>query len=181
VTTVPSHADTDAAGRAVPADQAFLVDADAFDPSATVADRAAIAAWIPHRHEMALLDRVVWVADDKSAAVAAWAVKDDEFWVRGHFPEMPMLPGVLMVEAGAQLACYLYNILLGRPQPAAFLRIEDAVFRHSVAPGQTLFVFCREVKRSARRFISDIQGVVDGRVVFSARIHGINIQLKRKP
>ena len=124
---------------------------------------------------MALLDRVVWKEDAGLRGIAAMKIKGDEFWVRGHFPKQPMLPGVLMVEAGAQLSCYLYNLGQKTPQLAAFLRIENAAFRRSVTVGEELFLLCDVVKASDRRFISNIQGVVDDQVCFEARISGMRI------
>ncbi|GJM19053.1 MAG: beta-hydroxyacyl-ACP dehydratase [Phycisphaeraceae bacterium] len=160
-------------------ERSVLFDLAGIDMGAVVASRAEIGEMNRHRHEMALLDRVVWVDDDLTRGVAAWDVRPDEFWVRGHFPDRAMLPGVLMVEAGAQLGCYMYNKHHGASQLAAFLRIEDAVFRRSVEPGQTLLVLCKGVKRSGRRFISDIQGVCGGHVTFQARIHGMKLDGRR--
>lgn len=161
------------------AERSLLFSIEDIDTSAVVASREQIGEMNPHRHEMALLDRVVWVGEGFTRGVAAWDVKPDEFWVRGHFPDRPMLPGVLMVEAGAQLACYLYNKQHGSSQLAAFLRIEDTVFRRSVEPGETLVILCREIKRSARRFISELQGVCDGQVTFESRIHGMRLDNRR--
>lgn len=156
-------------------DRTFLLDLEGIDMTATIADRDAMFELIPHRFEMALLDRIVWAAEGGLSGVGAMKVKGDEFWVRGHFPSQPMLPGVLMVEAGAQLSCYLYNLRQQSPQLAAFLRIENAAFRRSVTVGEELFLLCDVVKASDRRFISDIQGVVDDQVCFEARISGMRI------
>lgn len=153
----------------------FLLDLEGIDLSATVADRDAMFQLIPHRHEMALLDRIVWAKEGGLSGIGAMKIRGDEFWVRGHFPNQPMLPGVIMVEAGAQLSCYLYNLRQQAPQLAAFLRIENAAFRRSVTIGEELFLLCDVVKASDRRFISDIQGVVDNQVCFEARISGMRI------
>lgn len=154
---------------------AFILDLDQVDLSATQADREAMFKLIPHRHEMALLDRIVWASDDGHQGVAVMKIRGDEFWVRGHFPNKPMLPGVLMVEAGAQLSCYLYNLQKDVPQIAAFLRIDDVVFRRSVDVGEELFLLCDVTKASDRRFVSNIQGVVGDQVCFEAKIAGMRI------
>lgn len=156
-------------------ERSLLIDLGGIDLSATLADKEAMFALIPHRHEMALLDRIVWASDSALTGVGAMKIRGDEFWVRGHFPSKPMFPGVLMIEAGAQLSCYLHNRRQPVPQLAAFLRIENAAFRRSVSVGEELFLLCDVVKASARRFISDIQGVVDGQICFEARISGMSM------
>ena len=91
----------------------------------------------------------------------------------GHFPGRPILPGVLMVEAGAQLASFLFHGRRNDDSIAGFTRIENAVFRGQVTPGHDLILLAREVKYQPKRFISDIQGVVDDRLVFESRITGM--------
>lgn len=152
-----------------------LLDLSVIDLSATAATREDMFKLIHHRHEMALLDRVVWVSEDQSEGVGSLKVRGDEFWVRGHFPSKPMFPGVMMVEAGAQLACYLYNRYYGELHLAAFLRIENAVFRRSLTVGEEMLVCCKGIKVTPKRFISSVEGVVDGQVCFEAKITGMRI------
>lgn len=160
--------------------QTLMFDVGAIDLDSIVADRAAIERLNPHRHEMALLDEVIWISDDQTCALGRHRCRPDAFWVRGHFPGKPMMPGVLQVEAGAQLVCYLWNIQQEIPQVAAFLRIEQTAFRRSVLPGEELLLLCREVKKGRRRFISDVQGVVDGQVAFESRITGMALDDHRE-
>jgi len=153
-----------------------LVDLSAIDLSATLATREQMFELIHHRHEMALLDRVIWANEDNTQGVGSVVVRGDEFWVRGHFPSKPMFPGVLMVEAGAQLSCYLYNRYFGQLHLAAFIRIENAAFRRSVTVGEEMLVLCKGEKVSPRRFITRVEGVVDGQICFEAKIVGMRIE-----
>lgn len=152
-----------------------LLDLSTIDLTACRFTKEFIGTMNPHRHAMALLDKVVWSLDDFTLGVAKWSVRPDEFWVPGHFPGKPMLPGVLQLEAGAQLAVFLYNIRQPRPVLCAFTRVDNCSFRGQVAPGDDLYIVCREIKRNSRRFISAAQGIVNGKIAFEAQIEGIRI------
>jgi len=152
-----------------------IFDLSGIDLDACAATREQMLTLIPHRHEMALLDRIIWHDDALLAGVACMDIRGDEFWVRGHFPQKPMLPGVVMIEAGAQLACYLHNKRMGALETAAFLRIDDAAFRRSVGVGERMILLCKAIRSSERRFISNIQGIVEGRVCFESKIAGMRI------
>ena len=158
----------------------LLIDLSEIDLHACHAGREDIDRMIPHRHEMALLDEVVWFSEDQTAAVAVQDVNADAFWVRGHFPTRALMPGVLMVEAGAQLACYMWNARQDTPRLAAFLRIDECSFRRSAVPGDRLLIACREVKCGRRRFVSDVQGVIHREsgldVAFEARVTGMAME-----
>ncbi len=184
----PSHAthDQDAANRLAapePTDsgavghKGLIFDVSGVDLSKRVLLRKDLERLNPHRGDMALLDAIVWHSDDFTRAVALKHTRDDEFWVKGHFPERPMFPGVLMIEAAAQVAVYLYNARLSEPMIAAFTRIENAVFRAPVIPGDDLFILCKEIKWSRRGFTCDVQGMINTahRVAFEARVSGLAI------
>src|SRR5258707_7869923 len=69
-------------------------------------DKEGIRKLLPQRFEMEQLDAIVF-ADWKNALIVGYKdVRADEFWVRGHMPDFPLMPGVLMCEAAAQLCSY---------------------------------------------------------------------------
>jgi 3-hydroxyacyl-[acyl-carrier-protein] dehydratase len=169
------HADQDQ-----DAPKGLLFDLGEIDLNGVVCDRKGLEAFNPHRGDMALLDSVIWRAPDGTMGLGVKKIRHDEFWVQGHFPGRPLFPGVLMIETGAQLACYMFNVRKNESTLAAFLRIENASFRSQVLPGDTLYILLREVKSQKRRFISQIQGVVplaDGtfRVAFDGLISGMSL------
>jgi 3-hydroxyacyl-[acyl-carrier-protein] dehydratase len=152
-----------------------LFDLSGIDLAARKYLRSEIEKYNPHRGDMSLLDAVVWTSPGFQQGIGYKPIRDTEFWVAGHFPGKPLFPGVLMIEAGAQLACFLYNIRRPDPKLVAFLRIEEASFRNAVQPGDDLYLLCNEVKIGTRRFVSDIQGIVGDKVAFDARISGMQI------
>lgn len=151
----------------------LLFDVSEIDISERCRSRKELEQWNPHRGVMALLDSLIWETPDHAQGLAVKHVREDEFWVSGHFPGKPMMPGVLQLEAGAQLACYMYIVRKEDPALAAFLRIENAAFRTMVKPGDDLYLLGKEVKSGSRKFVSDIQGLVNGQIAFDARITGM--------
>lgn len=150
-----------------------IIDISGVDLTRSVESREGIARYNPHRGQMALIDSIVWHSDDLLKGVGLWRVRADEFWVAGHIPGDPLMPGVLMIEAGAQLASYMYYKKSGVTWFAGFARIEDVSFRGRVVPGDEFYLLCNVTKFGLRRFEADVQGMVRGEITFGASITGL--------
>ena len=102
-------------------------------------------------------------------------VRDDEFWVRGHIPGRPLLPGVLMIEAAAQMSSLYYKYVQKDPRFLGFGAVDGVKFRGQVVPGDRLLLLGKAVEIRSRRAVFDTQGVVGDKLVFEARITGMPI------
>lgn len=152
---------------------AALFDVRAVDVAARVCDKDGIHAWIPHRGDMSLLDAIVHAGEGYREVIGLKQVREGEVWIPGHFPDLPLLPGVFMVEAAAQLMCWMFNIRRGECSPAAFLRINECSFRNSVTVGDDLYILAKEVKFGSRGYVAAVQGIIEGKIAFSAELSGM--------
>lgn len=129
----------------------------------------------PQAGAMRHLDHVIWLADDFKYSLGVKHVRHDEFWVPVHIPGRPLLPGVLMIEAAAQLCSIVHR---SRPETdksqfVGFTRCDGVAFRGQVVPGDTLYLLVEEISHKPKRFISAAQGIVNGSVIFEAKITGM--------
>ena len=118
------------------------IQAPVYNPSvAPVIDINGIKKLIPHRNPFLLIDKVIEL--DKKHAVAIKNVTMNEPFFQGHFPEEPVMPGVLQVEAMAQTAGVLVLNFLDEPEKYStyFLKIDNVKFRQKVVPGDTLKLY----------------------------------------
>ena len=94
---------------------------------------------LPHREPMLLLDEAH--AEEDGTATAHYTVRGDEFFLKGHFPDYPVVPGVILCEILAQSACV---IITGENKKVRTLYtgISEARFRSQVRPGDTLTIKC---------------------------------------
>lgn len=155
----------------------LLLDLDAIDLHCVAYDIAAIEKINPHRYEMRHLDGIIF-EDRKAGTFLGYKnVRQDEFWVRGHIPGRPVMPGVIMIEAAAQLASFFAHIISkhNTDRFVGFGGIEKAKFRGTVTPPARLYLLGKLLENRPRRFVCDTQGVVDGKMVFEAKIVGMPI------
>jgi 3-hydroxyacyl-[acyl-carrier-protein] dehydratase len=108
-----------------------------------------IKKMIPHRYPFLMIDKVVNVEPAKSC-VGVKLVTNNEPHFEGHFPNHPVMPGVLIIESMAQSAAVLVVHTMGERAHGKivyFMSIDEARFRKPVVPGDVLYVHC-EVERS---------------------------------
>ena len=120
---------------------------------------------LPHRDDMLLLDDV---ENTDGTAVGHYTVKGDEFFLRGHFPGNPIVPGVILCEILAQSACVLMQDALSGGQLPVYTGLNNVKFRSPVKPGDTVEKRCC-IKRAKHPFYFGEGTVcVDGRLCVSA-------------
>jgi UDP-3-O-[3-hydroxymyristoyl] N-acetylglucosamine deacetylase/3-hydroxyacyl-[acyl-carrier-protein] dehydratase len=138
-----------------------------------------IKRFLPHRYPFLLIDKILELGE--SHIIGIKNVTANEEFFSGHFPEEPVMPGVLQVEAMAQVGgMFVLNTV---PDPenylTYFLRIDNTKFRHKVIPGDTL-VFHLELKSPLRRGICHMYGKawVGNRIVMESELLA---QISKKP
>lgn len=151
----------------------LLFELQGIDLSAVHATYEDIGRINPQAGHMRHLDHVIWAAADYTAALGIKRVQPDEFWVEGHIPGRPLMPGVLMIEAAAQLSSYLYRMRSGEDRFLGFTHCDETVFRGQVVPGDSLLLLVREIRFGRRRFSCRGQGLVEDRLVFETSVTGM--------
>ena len=138
----------------------------ALDP----ADVRRVLALLPHRFPMLMVDRVEDIVPDRSAR-GIKAVTIGEPFFQGHFPQRPIMPGVLIVEALAQTAGVLAMVSIGDRALGKllyFMAIEEAKFRAPVEPGCLLELYVEVTQARGRVWKFAGRGVVNGKTTTEA-------------
>ena len=129
---------------------------------------------IPHRYPFLLVDKII-ECDDESRIVGIKSVTMNEPFFQGHFPEYPIMPGVLIVEAMAQVACILGMRILKREGRSSvfFTGIDKVKFRKPVVPGDVLRLELTKVKQRGDLFRFEGKALVEDKVVTQGTIQAI--------
>ncbi len=146
------------------------------DAAKDVVDIARIMHAIPHRYPFLLIDRVVDLVRNRSA-VGVKNVSINEPFFQGHFPNHPVMPGVLVIESMAQTAAVLVVETLG-PEAAGkvvyFMSIEGAKFRRPVVPGDQLRIHIEKERSRGNVWkfhaIARVEGISVAQATYAAMI-----------
>lgn len=146
------------------------------DPNLPSYDVNGIKDLIPHRYPFLMIDKVVNIVDNESI-VGIKNVTNNEPYFPGHFPNHPVMPGVLIVEAMAQTSAALVVHSMGfeaRGKVVYFMSVEGSKFRKPVVPGDVLYIHCKAERSRGKvwRFngIATVEGVKVAEATFSAMI-----------
>jgi len=160
IVTRPGHGMNNKLARAVRKDMKRTeIQAPVYDPNeAPLYDNIAIKSMLPHRYPMQLVDKVTKLEPNDFVVGIKNVTANEPFFV-GHFPEEPVMPGVLQVEAMAQCSGILVLGCVDEPERYStyFMKIDNVKFRQKVVPGDTL-VFHVSFMTPLRRGIAQMKG-----------------------
>jgi len=137
-------------------------------------DIANLLRLLPHRYPFLLVDKIIEIDGDNSA-IGIKNVTINEPHFQGHFPERPVMPGVLIIEAMAQTAgaICIHNAGANTPSVVYFMTIDGAKFRKPVLPGDRLELHVKKLKQRAGIWKFECEAIVDGAKVAEAVISAL--------
>lgn len=151
-----------------------MFDVSTVDDGRIAYDIKAIMDTNPQRDEMQQLTAIVHIDTTQNLIVGYKDITDQEFWVRGHMPGFPLMPGVIMCEAGAQLIGFFSKkFLVDAGSFIVFSGMENVRFRGQVKPGDRLWLVGKAVKVNRRKVTMDVQGFVKSKMVFEGTLIGM--------
>jgi len=155
----------------------LIIDFSEFDPDRVLVDTEEIRRYNPQRYEMEQLTAICYEDRENNVIVGYKDLGPDEFWVRGHMPGIPIMPGVIMCEAAAQLASYYcrrYQLIDGM---VGFGGLENVRFRGLVRPGDRFVIAARLLKLRHSIMTCEFQCFVKENLVCDGVLKGIPLPI----
>jgi 3-hydroxyacyl-[acyl-carrier-protein] dehydratase len=157
----------------------LILDFSEYDLNHVVADTEEIRRYNPQRFEMEQLTAICYEDPVRHACVGYKDLGPGEFWVRGHMPGLPLMPGVIMCEAAAQLASYFSHKFKLMEGVIGFGGLEDVRFRVVVRPGDRFVIVSRLLKLRRSIMTCEFQCFVDQNLVCEGILKGVSIPLEQ--
>jgi 3-hydroxyacyl-[acyl-carrier-protein] dehydratase len=144
------------------------------DKNKPLLDVADVEAINPHRHEFRLLDKILHANEKEQLMVGLFEVREDQFWCRGHIPGRPIFPGVLQLEAAAQMSSILgrYFKLISPDKFFGLVGFEKVKYRRQVLPGDDLLILGRVKEHTERISSFSFQSIVNDKIVNQGEVLG---------
>lgn len=145
--------------------------ADTMPATLDTVDILGLMKLLPHRYPFLLVDKIIEIDEDNSA-IGIKNVTINEPHFQGHFPEQPVMPGVLIVEAMAQTAgaICIRSQNTDKPSVVYFMTIDNAKFRRPVVPGDRLEIHVKKLKKRGNIWRFACEAMVDGAKAAEAEI-----------
>ena len=159
----------------------LLLDWSEIDFDHVVANVDDIRKFNPQRFEMEQLTAICFDDVERMICAGYKDITDQEFWVRGHMPGMPLMPGVIICECAAQMCSYYAHKhkLLGESKVVGFGGLEDVRFRDPVRVGDRLVVVCQLIKvRVGAIIVCRFQAFVNQGLVADGKIKGVALPVE---
>lgn len=153
----------------------LLFDIAGLELTRLVYDQEEIRRCNPQRGDMEQLNGIIHVDSTGERIVGVKHVRLDEFWVSGHIPGRPLYPGVLMIEAAAQIAGFYTRKVVGWKNFIGFGGLEDCKFRTQVVPPATMYLLAQKLWDRHHRICCRVQGLVNGTICFETNVIGVEI------
>ena len=120
---------------------------------------------LPHRDNMLLLDEVERVGDEAHGTLT---IRGDEFFLQGHFPGNPIVPGVIQCEILAQSACILLSDQMAEGKTPMYTGLNNVRFKSPVRPGDKFETRCRITRSKPPFYFASGEGYVDDKLCLKA-------------